>query len=68
MYVLVNVKDNKANFLVELVNNFSFARAKPISKSKALLLNDIKESVINLNLVKQGKLEAKPLNELLDEL
>jgi len=68
MKVLVDVKDNKGDFILELLNNFSFAKAKSISPAKAQLLEEIKEAVENVKLVRQGKLKAKPLNELLDEL
>ncbi|MFH1319028.1 MAG: hypothetical protein ABII90_00025 [Bacteroidota bacterium] len=36
--------------------------------AKQQFLNELREAVENLNLVKQGKLKAKPLKELLDEL
>jgi len=68
MKVLVDVKDNKGDFILELLNNFSFAKAKSISPAKAQLLEEIKEAVENVKLARQGKLKAKPLNELLDEL
>jgi hypothetical protein len=68
MKVLVEVNDNKGDFILELLNNFSFARAKMISPAKAQLLEEIKEAVENLNLVKQGKIKARPAKELLDEL
>jgi len=51
MKVLVDVNDNKADFILELLNNFPFAKAKPISPAKAQLLEEIKEAVENLNLV-----------------
>jgi len=68
MKVLVDVKDNKGDFILELLNNFSFAKAKPISPAKAQLFEEIKEAVENLNLVKQGKLKARPAKDLIDEL
>jgi hypothetical protein len=68
MKVLVDIRDNKAAFVMELLNNFSFVKAKPISDEKALLMEEIKEAVENVKLAKRGKLKAKPLNELLDEL
>lgn len=68
MKVLVDVKDSKGEFILELLNNFSFARAKPISPANAQLLEEIKEAVENLNLAKQGKLKARSAKELLDEL
>lgn len=68
MKVLIDVKDNKAAFILELLNNFSFVKAKTISPEKAQLLYEIKEAVENLNLVKEGKIEARPAKDLLDEL
>jgi len=68
MKVLVDIRDNKAAFIMELLNSFPFVKAKPISDEKALLMEEIKEAVENVKLAKQGKLKAKPLNELLNEL
>jgi len=68
MKVLVDIRDNKAAFIMELLNSFPFVKAKPISNEKALLMEEINEAVENVKLVKQGKLKAKPLNELLNEL
>ena len=68
MKVIVEVKDSKAEFVMELLNSLSFVKAKPISDEKALLIEEIKEAVKNVKLAKQGKLKAKPLNELLNEL
>ena len=60
MKVLVDVNDNKRDFIVELLNNFSFTKAKSISPAKAQLLEELKEAVENLNLVNQGKIKARP--------
>ena len=68
MKVLVDVSDNKGDFILELINNFSFAKAKPISPKKAQLLEEIIEAVENINLVKRGKLKARTAKDLLNEL
>lgn len=68
MKVLVDVKDSKAGFIMELLNNFSFVKAKTITPAKAQLIEEIKEAVENLNDVKKGKIKARPAKELLDEL
>ncbi|HBE42416.1 MAG TPA: hypothetical protein DDW27_14675 [Bacteroidales bacterium] len=68
MKLLVEIRDNKAAFIMELLNNFPFVKAKPITNEKALLLEEIKEAVENVKLSKQGKLKAKPLTKLLNEL
>lgn len=68
MKILVDVKDNKAEFVLELLNNFSFVKAKTISPAKAQLIGEIREAIENLNLVKQGKLKARPAKDLLNEI
>ena len=68
MKLLIEVKDSKANFILELLNSFSFVKAKTISPAKAQLIEDIKESVEHLNLVKQGKIKPRPAKDLLHEL
>lgn len=37
-------------------------------KENRILLNEIKEAVDNMNLEKQGKLKARPIEDLLNEL
>ncbi|NLT50239.1 MAG: hypothetical protein GXX85_04900 [Ignavibacteria bacterium] len=68
MRVLLEIKDNKAVHLMEVLKSLPYVKAKTISEEKALLIEDIKEAVENLNLVKQNKLKAKPAKELLNEL
>ena len=68
MKVLIDVKDSKAEFVMELLDNLPFVKAKPISPQKVQLIEEIKESVDNPNLVKKGKLKARPAKELVNEL
>ncbi len=68
MKVLLDIKDSKAHHLMEVLKGLSYVKAKTISKEKAQLIEEIKEAVENLKLVKQGKLKARPAKELLDEL
>ena len=68
MKVILDIKDKKASFVMELLGNFSFVKMKPITKEKALLLHEIKEAVDTVNLVKKGKFKARPAKELLDEI
>ena len=68
MRVILDIPDSKAAFAMELFHNMTFIKAKTISAEKAQLLDDIKEAVDNLNLVKKGFLRAKPAKELLNEI
>ena len=64
MKAVLEIKDSKAQFIMELLNNFSFVKVKPITAEKALLLSEIREAVDTLNLVKRGKIQARPAKEL----
>jgi hypothetical protein len=68
MKVLLDIQDEKALSLLEVLNGLSYVKATPISDEKALLMEEIKEAVENLKLVKKGHLKARPAKELLDEL
>ena len=68
MKVLLDIKDGKAVHLMEVLKGLSYVKATTISKEKSLLMEEIKEAVANLKLVKEGKLKARPAKDLLDEL
>ena len=68
MKAVLDIKDSRASFVMELLANFSFIKVKPITNEKALLLSEIREAVDNVNLVKKGKMKARPAKELLDEI
>jgi hypothetical protein len=68
MKVLLEIKESKVSFVMELLKSLSFVKVKPLSDEKAALLTDIKEAVEELNLIKQGKLKGIPAKDLLNEL
>ena len=68
MKAVLDIKDSRASFVMELLDNFSFVKVKPITNEKALLLSEIREAVDTINLVKKGKIQARPAKELLDEI
>ncbi len=68
MKVLLDIKDSKAEFVMELLKNLSFVKAKELTPSKAKFLEELKESIKEVNLAKQGKLKLQSAKEFLDEL
>jgi hypothetical protein len=68
MKILLEIQDNKASFFMELIKNFRFIKAKPFTAENAQLLEEIEEAVKNMNLVSEGKITARPAEELLNEL
>lgn len=68
MRLLLDIKDSKAIHLLEVLKGLSYVKTTPISDEKALLMEEIKEAVENLKLVRQGKLKARPAKDLLNEI
>jgi hypothetical protein len=68
MKVLLDVKDSKADFIIELLNNFSFVKTETLTPSKAQLLKDLKGSVEEVTLAKKGKIKLQSAREFLNEL
>ncbi len=69
MKLLLDINDNKALFFLEVLKNFSFVKkATPISDAKADLMQDIKEAVEELKLIREGKLEPRNAEDIIDEL
>ena len=68
MRVLLDIKDSKAFHLLEVLKGLSYVKTKTISDEKALLIEDIKDAVDELSLIRQGKLKGIPAQQLLDEL
>jgi hypothetical protein len=66
--VLLDIKDNKALHLLEVLKGLTYVKTTPLSDEKALLIEEIKEAVENLKLVRKGKLKARPAKDLLNEL
>lgn len=70
MELILKVQDEKAPFLLELLQNFSFVEIeKPEvidgEPTKEQTLADLKQSLIEL---KNGTLKTRPAKEFLDEL
>ena len=68
MKLLLDIKDSKAAFIMELLKNFSFVKANPLTPYKAGVLEGIKEAVEEMKLIRAGKLKGRPAEDLLNEL
>ncbi len=68
MKILLNIKDNKADFVIELLKNFSFIRTGSLTPSKAEFLIDLKGSVGEFTLARQGKIKLQSARDFLNEL
>jgi hypothetical protein len=68
MRVLLDIKDSKALHLLEVLKGLSYVKTTTISDEKALLMEDIKDAVQELKLIREGKLKGISAKDLLNEL
>lgn len=68
MKYLLEVPDNKANSLIEVLNGLTYVKTKPLTDAKALILKELKQAVDEIKLIKAGKKKSRSAQEFLDEL
>jgi hypothetical protein len=67
--ILIDIPDNQATFGLKVLKSLSFVKkAKPMSVATADLWEDLKEAAEQVQLHKQGKLNLKTAEDLLNEL
>ena len=67
--VVLNIKDDKYHFFLDLVKNFDFVQIEEIeADSKKDLLENLTQGFKDLKLYKQGKLKTSSAKDFLNEL
>ena len=66
--VILNVKESKFKFFMELVRSFDFVRIDGDGDSKEAILSNIKKGLEEVKLARQGKLKTTPAKDFLNEL
>lgn len=75
MQFVIDVPDNKASFFLELAKNLKFVKVAPAAidetyeePTQEQLKAEIRQAVKEVNLIKQGKMKGRPVDDLLNEL
>lgn len=68
MMVLLDIKEDKADFVMELLRNLKFVKAQTLTSYKADVLEGVREGAQEAMQIQKGKLKGIPARELLDEL
>ncbi len=69
MKLIIEIKDEKAPFFMEMLKSFSFVKkAVPLSDAKAELMQEIREAVEEMKLIRSGKKKARNAEDFLNEL
>ena len=69
MKILLEVEDNKASALLEVLNGLSFVKTQSLKNDKKkIVLKGVKEAVKEVKLAKKSKIKLKIFDVFLDEL
>jgi len=68
MKVLLDIKDSKAIHLMEVLKSLPYVKAKQLTEAKAQMICDIKDAVEEIKLIKEGKIEARNVEDFLNEV
>jgi hypothetical protein len=60
MKALLDIKDSRASFFLELLKEFSYVKAKPLTETNNLFLNELKDAVEEVKKIKAGKIKGRP--------
>jgi hypothetical protein len=68
MKILLDIPDNKATSLMDVLKSITYVKARQITDSKALLMEEIREAVEEVKLVRAGKKKARNAEDFLNGL
>lgn len=68
MKVLLEIPDKKAPSILEVLRSIKNVKAKQLTDSKALLMEDLKEAVDEMKLIRAGKKKVRNAEDFLNEL
>lgn len=68
MKVLLDIPDNKASSLMDVLKSISYVKAKQLTDTKAQLMQEIREAVEEMKLIRAGKKKARNAEDFLNEL
>jgi hypothetical protein len=68
MKILLDIPDNKASSLIEVVRSISYVKASQLTDTKALLMEEMREAVNEMKLIRAGKKKARNAEDFLNEL
>ena len=68
MKLLLDIKDAKVSQFMEVLKGLNYVKAKPLSTYKAKILEDVREAVEEMALIKSGKLKGRSAEDLMNEL
>jgi len=66
--VVIDIPDGKINFFMELVNNLGFKKVEKLSNKQVEFVDDLKESLNEVEQHRKGKINLQSAKDFLNEL
>ena len=68
MKILLEIPDNKASSLLEVLKSISYVKTKTLTDSTALLMEDIREASEEMKLIRSGKKNTRKGEDFLNDI
>lgn len=68
MKVLLDIKDDKAAFIIELLHSLKYVKTTPLTPDAAEILAGLEKAIEEVNQIKMGKKKARSLSKFLNEV
>lgn len=66
--IVLDIPDNKFQFFIELINNLGFKEVMRLTKEQQKFIDDLKNSLKEVELHRQGKIKLQNARDFLNEL
>jgi len=67
MKILLDIPDNKASSFLDVIRSISYVKAKMLTDTKAKLIEEIREAVEEMKLIRSSKKKARNAEDFLNE-
>jgi hypothetical protein len=68
MKVLLDIKDDKAPHLIEVLKDLPYVKIKFLTHHQSKIIEDVHQAVEEMQLITQGELKARKADKLFNEL
>lgn len=68
MKILLDTPDSRATSLMSVLKSISYVKAKQLTDAKALLMEEIREAIKEIKLIRTGRKKARNAVDFLNEL
>lgn len=68
MKILLDIPDDKASSLLDVLKSISYVKARPLTDAKAKLIVELRDAVEEMKMIRSGKKKVRNAENFLNEL